>query len=290
MASNAKVKMRLQGHEKFALRDGWLNKGLFLINVNPLVFQGKEGPDLFGIGNNMVKSLRYWLKAFNLIKENSNSGASLTELGEIILEKDPYIEDVFTLWILHSQIAKNISEATSWYIFFNRCDIEEIDKEKVELILQREISKYASGQTFSDKSVKSDLDVILSMYGKSKEVEDPEDKNLSPFAQLKLIKNVEGLYSKNTPDTRLINEWNVLYELASMMEGKDNISIEQALNGECGISKIYQIKSVVANALLDRLDTMGFIRVDRTAGLDIIYKNLEFTPNSVMQDYYKKHR
>ena len=112
MASNAKVKMRLQGHEKFALRDGWLNKGLFLINENPLVFQGKEGPDLFGIGNNMVKSLRYWLKAFNLIKENSNSGASLTELGEIILEKDPYIEDVFTLWILHSQIAKNISEAT----------------------------------------------------------------------------------------------------------------------------------------------------------------------------------
>lgn len=290
MASGAKIKMRLQGHEKFALRDGWLNKGLFLVNDNPTVFQGKEGPDLFGIGNNMVKSLRYWLKAFNLISENSTKGAVLTELGRIILSEDPYIEDSFTLWVLHSQIVKNIAEATSWYMFFNRCDIEEMDKEKIERILFREITKYAMGQTFSDKSVKSDLDVILNMYGKGKEIEDPEDKSVSPFVQLKLIKNVEGQYSKSTPDSRFVNEWNVLYELVVMMGEKVNISIEQVLNGECGVSKIYQIKSVVANELLDRLEAMDFIRVDRTAGLDIIYKNRELTPESVMLEYYKKHR
>ena len=28
MVNNMKIKMKLQGHEKFALREGWLNKGL----------------------------------------------------------------------------------------------------------------------------------------------------------------------------------------------------------------------------------------------------------------------
>ena len=52
---NDKVKIRLQGHEKFVLREGWLNKGIMQVKNNPTVFLGKEGPDVFGIGNNMVK-------------------------------------------------------------------------------------------------------------------------------------------------------------------------------------------------------------------------------------------
>ena len=37
MAKN-KVKLKLQGHEKFALREGWINKGLMIIPKNPGVF------------------------------------------------------------------------------------------------------------------------------------------------------------------------------------------------------------------------------------------------------------
>ena len=33
-----KVKLRLQGHEKFALREGWLNKGLAILGETPDVF------------------------------------------------------------------------------------------------------------------------------------------------------------------------------------------------------------------------------------------------------------
>ncbi len=91
MATNTKIKIRLQGHEKFALRDGWLTKGLSIIDKRPDAFLGSEGPDLFGIGNNMVKSLRYWMKAFKLIEENPGVGAKLSELGKIILQNDVYL-------------------------------------------------------------------------------------------------------------------------------------------------------------------------------------------------------
>ncbi len=290
MATNSKVKMRLQGHEKFPLREGWLSKGLINVLDNPKVFQGKEGPDVFGIGNNMVKSLRYWLKAFNLIEESPTKGAVLTVLGEIISKYDPYIEDEFTVWILHSQIARSLYEATSWYMFFNRCDIEDLDKETIEKILLREIRKYALDQTFSEKSVKSDLDVILNMYVKKKGAEDPEDNSISPFTNLKLLKTNEGTYTKVQPDRNSINEWVVLYELANMMGEEDSISIEQFVNDECGLNKIYQLNSVSSNDLLDSLDALGYIRVDRTAGLDMIYKSRKFTCEEALLEYYKNQR
>jgi len=288
MATNTKIKIRLQGHEKFALRDGWLTKGLSIIDKRPDAFLGSEGPDLFGIGNNMVKSLRYWMKAFKLIEENPGVGAKLSELGKIILQNDVYLEKNFTLWILHSQITKNIADATTWYMFFNKCNVIDMEKDEIEKILYREISQYVMGQPFSENSLKNDVDVLLNMYSKNKVNSDPEDKSQSPFANLGLVKNTENLYSQTSPKRRDIDEWVVLYELAEMMRDKNEISIERVLNGTCGISHIYQVKPVLANELLDRLDAAEYIRVDRTAGLDMIYRTKAFTTESVMADYYKR--
>lgn len=290
MVSIVKNKIKLQGHEKFALRDGWLNKGLIMVKKNPAAFQGKDGPDIFGIGNNMVKSLRYWLRAFGLIKEAPGKGANLTKLGELILNNDPYFEDVFTIWLLHSFIAKNRNEATSWYMFFNKVDVKDMEKEQIENILLREITKYAAGTTFSEKSVGNDLDVLLNMYGKNKEFSDPEDKSNSPFAQLGLIKSVDGKYSKNHPNRKDIDELIILHELAYLFDDKESISIDDAINGENGLAKIYQISTVTANEILDRLDALGYIRVNRTAGLDVIYKSKEFTAIAVASEYYNKKR
>lgn len=286
----SKVKFKVQGHEKFPLRDGWLNKGLKEIPKNPKVFLDKEGPDIFGIGNNMVKSLRYWMKAFGLIHEVAGVGASLTSMGGIIAEEDLYLEDNFTLWVLHSFIAKNKEDATSWYMYFNKCDSEDLTKEQIEKILFREIEKYVEGQKFADKSVKNDVDVLLAMYSRSDKCEDPEDKSVSPFSTLHIVKNNDGKYSKNHPDRRTFNEWNVLYELAIQLNGKESISIEKFIHDECGLSAIYHLTSVASNEYLDRLDTMGYIRVDRTAGLDMIYKVKDILPEGVMKEYYKKHR
>lgn len=290
MTKNVKVKMKLQGHEKFALREGWLNKGIIMIRRDPTAFQGKNGPDIFGIGSNMVKSLRYWLKAFGLVEERGNNGTYLSEIGELILDNDPYFEDPFTLWILHSHIAQNIEEATSWYMFFNRAGIEDLDKDQIEAILLREVTKYANGMSFSEKSVRNDLDVLLNMYSKEKTITDPEEKNQSPFAQLNLVKNVGGRYSKNHPDSRTISEWVVLFELSHILEGKDFVSIEETIDGEKGLAKIYQLTTIAANELLDRIEALDFIRINRTAGLDVIYKNGELEAGKIVADYYKNRR
>ena len=281
-----KVKYRLQGHEKFPLREGWINKGLMEVDSDEMIFLSKEAPDEFGIGNNMVKSLRYWMRALGLFESDTARGSILSQEGRMILNHDPYLEDIFSLWVMHSYIAKNKDEATTWYLYFNHCDAEILSKDQIEHILSRELIKYVGNDDFSDKSLKNDVDVLLNMYSKDKGLIDPEEKNVSPFSQLGLIKKVENQYVKTSPDLRNISEWVVLYELSQLMEGKDSISIEQVSNGEFSLSAIYHLGSVTINSFLDKLDALGYIRVDRTAGLDMIYRLNEFSKESVIEDYF----
>ena len=53
----------------------------------------------------MVKALRYWVQASGLTEEvkvqgNKREQYLTKELGQIIFEKDPYFEDLFSLWIV----------------------------------------------------------------------------------------------------------------------------------------------------------------------------------------------
>ena len=272
-----KNKFKLQGHEKFALREGWINKAFMIIPDMPEVFLRKEATDRFGIGSNMVKSLRYWMRAFGLTIEKGSAGVELTERGKMIAKYDPYLEDPFTLWIMHSYIAKNKEDATTWFMYFNHCDADDLKKSEIETILLREVKKYVAGQNFSEKSLSNDVDVLLNMYSKSKEKSDPEDKNISPFSQLALIKNMDGRYIKNHPNKKYFSEIIVLYELVLMSKDSESVSIEKAVYGESGMATDY----------FDRLDAAGYIHVNRTAGLDMIYFLQKKEELEILEDYYK---
>ena len=127
------------------------------------------------------------------------------------------------------------------------------------------------------------------MYSRNKEKLNPEDKNISPFSHLALIKKLDGKYVKCHPSKKIFPEEVVLYELSLRLTGNEGISIEEVLFGEKGIVKIYNLSSVMANDYLDRLDTAGYIRVDRTAGLDMIYPVRELNPINIIEDFYENN-
>lgn len=269
------VKVRIKGHEKFPLREGWLTKGLFAVKKRGTkLFNESDAADELGVGTNMVKSIRYWMQAFQLIEKNGNT-EKLTDLAKIILEKDPYFENDSTLWILHSNIARNLSSATSWYMFFNLFNVDEFEKKDVVKFIHNEVQNY-SGQTIPEGSVKDDVDVLLSMYSKYDEAhDDPEDKNQSPLSSLGLVKKAGDGYTKVQPDIRKLDEKIILYELSLLMKEKKELSIDSIVDGKCGIGKIYNLSRVASNQYLERLENKGYITINRTAGLDMVYsKNL----------------
>lgn len=87
------------GHESFPCKSMWLKKGYdYLVEHNK--FTDPDAVVKLGVGKNMVQSIKFWLRAFDLLKDDE-----VTEIARYIFNdrdgKDPYAEDNTTLWILH---------------------------------------------------------------------------------------------------------------------------------------------------------------------------------------------
>lgn len=285
--SEKAVKIRLKGHETFILREGWLAKGLRAVYENPKVFSEYAGADALGVGTNMAKAIRYWLRAGKITVE-SKGEVKLSPLGKLIKKYDEYFEDDFTLWIVHANLACNAELATSWYVFFNRIGNEEYTKDELEEAMFREIKVYAK-QEIPQSSVAADVTAIINMYSREKNVDyDPEEKKISPFSSLSLLKRNNGVCKKYMPEQESLSDMAVLYLIREYFENEntDSVSIDTLLRGDMLPGKIYNLNRVNLNFYLDKLASEGYIAVNRTAGLDMVYAQTGITPEKVIEKYY----
>lgn len=82
----------------------------------------------------MVKSIRFWLQAAGLTSEPraGRRVQTLTQLGQIIMNNDPYFEDLFSLYVVHANIASNRRLTTAWYLLFNAFDAQRFTRTTME--------------------------------------------------------------------------------------------------------------------------------------------------------------
>lgn len=268
-----KRKYKLKGHESFILREGWLTKGLRAIEENPKVFSNNSGADALGVGTNMAKSIRYWMKAAGLTEEAGAKGVLLTELGRIILKDDPYLEDIFTIWLLHCNIACNYELATSWNLFFNEIDLTSAFTREDLYSMEKELLLKSTGEeSLSDRSIRDDCAAILSMYTAKGNIEDdPEDKKVSPFAELGLIVRNNDKFIRQRPMLNKINSLLVLYLIINDLNMNGSLQIDDITDKPNMPGKILNMNRIMVNDFLDTLQNRGYIIVNRTAGLDIVY-------------------
>ena len=287
-----KKSIRFKGHETFTIREGWINKGLTEIRNNPYIFNINYGADDLGVGPNMAKAIRYWLKCAGLTEEKQREGVKLSSVGEMIFEYDPYIEDVFTLWLIHCRIAQNREQATAWNLFFNEFGYEEFDRSQL-MTEMKELVYLAAEQIAPDKkvadtSVESDCDAILHMYAKKGDKNGtPEEKNVSPFGKLELIKIIDGKYVRKQPDLNRLPETVVLYLLVDCIGKKKSVHMDELLTIPNGPGKLLQLKRNGLAELLEKLASKELIIMNRTAGLNMIYFPEEISTEKVVEDYYR---
>ncbi len=283
-------KYKIKGHETFILREGWLTKGMQAVTENPFVFGENYGADALGVGTNMAKAIRYWMKTAGLIPDKSGKESHLTELGEMIYKMDPYLEAAFSLWLIHIGIAGNEAGATSWYLFFHKVE-EEFTKEELAEELSDWLGAYVTEGKLSERSVKDDCNALINMYYAAKEQDyDPEDKKISPFAGLGLLRKNGEHYTKTTPNLKLLHRNVVLYCMGYML-GTDweSVSIDDLMNGKNSPGKLLNLSRTALNLYLDELENEEWITVNRTAGLDMVYREKSFTPEEVAVEYYTHH-
>lgn len=186
-----KIKYIFSGHETFYCRSLWLKKGYDFVSQGK-DFNSNDAVVDLGVGKNMVSAIRYWMRAFGLLKDNE-----LTEIAHFLFNnetgKDQYIEDLGTLWLLHYLLAKT-QFASIYKLFFVNFHNErgnEFTREQLQLFLKRKNSETYYANLNTENTINKDVGVLLSNYKTPKQVKSNEDFS-ALLLPLNLIKEIDS--------------------------------------------------------------------------------------------------
>ncbi|MBW9150280.1 DUF4007 family protein [Clostridium sp. CM028] len=292
------VKIRLKAHESFYIREGWLRKGTKNVNNDCRVFINEDATDILGIGVSMVKALRYWVQACGLTEEvkvqgNKREQHLTKELGQIIFEKDPYFEDIFSLWIVHYNVVTNSSNCTSWYLFFNEINSNEFTKEELKNEMIYALNRFTNNIMFSESSLFSDCDCIITTYvDNKKRNKNPEDNISCPLNELGLLSRTvlsqgKEVIQKIKPSMDKLDKLVILYIILDNLKGAESISIERILTDKCNAGKVLNLDRNLLNEYLDLLKNTDYITINRTAGLNQVYPK-KWSKQDIIKEYYEQ--
>lgn len=152
------------GHESFACKSHWLKRGYdFVRGENN--FNDDDAVVRLGVGKNMVASIKFWLKAIGLLKDTG-----LVDISDHLFDdengKDPYLEDVGTLWLLHFLLI-HTDYATIYkttFVDYHR-QRNIVEKSKLQNYIKHACFEETGYKNlYNDNTVKRDIGVMLHNY------------------------------------------------------------------------------------------------------------------------------
>lgn len=191
---------RYTGHETFACRYAWLPKAARFVKETPNILTPAledEAMVTFGVGKNMVRSIRFWAEAARIIAV-AEGGHRVTTFGNDLLlgnhkteAHDPFLEDIQTLWLIHWNLANNIETPIfAWEFLLSKFQEPELTASSVF----EAIKKATRGleRPLSESTLEQQFEIFLHSYfptrGKKGEVR--EDNLDCPLIELELLQQV----------------------------------------------------------------------------------------------------
>ncbi len=275
------------GHETFPCRQYWLKKGYDFIATKK-DFNAPDAVVELGVGNNMVRSIRYWLRAFDLVNNNNE----LTALARRLFSDegwDPFLEDTATLWLLQYKLHKR-RYASIYHIIFS-----ELRKHKPEFTRKHFFSFLANEKgNFTERTLRDDFSVFSRTYlnDSSKDVEDGYSGLLSDLNLLREYKRQKDVvYNIENKEQSDIPAEIILYSILDNELYGNSISFDNLYLDEDGPGTIFALNK---EGLLEQLE-----RIAKLYPKNIVFNNdplirqIQFKgdkirPLEVLEDYYAK--
>ena len=288
------TKYTFSGHDSFHCRQLWLKKGYDFVK------QGKSFNDeysvvLLGVGKNMVSSIRYWLKAFNVIDNKDN----LTEFGKRIFDDDigydPFLEDEASIWLLHYQLVKS-KFSSIYHIIFNEFRKEKMffNKETFVNYIKR-ISDINPDLNVNENTVSKDFEVFINLYKSGSEIKELEDNFSGILSEIEILRSLpkekgapDHYYIENNLQDNLPNEI-VLYAILDNPSYGNSISLNAL---EFNINSPGSIFALNRSGLLNKIseivdDNKDIIFTDHDGIKELKFKNKP-KPYTILDKYYAK--
>jgi Protein of unknown function (DUF4007) len=294
------------GHETFPFRYTWPKKGVDGVAKDAEVFGREDAMVIFGVGKNMVASIRHWGLAVGALEEDAtvpnNRGRRLhvTDLGMALFSDngwDPYLEDVGTLWLIHWQLASQASAATTWWWVFNQYPGTRFARRELQLQLERLVEQLGLSRV-SPGSLKRDLDCFIRTYAPSRRSRQLQEDTLDcPLIELGLLREeLDQSYSIVRAPQPSLPLAIFGYGLALYLERRTAPALTMNLNelayaaGAPG-----RVFCLNESGLLTRLEALGALTggslvYDETAGLKQILLHKTLRPREFLENYYGESR
>lgn len=287
-------------HETFALRYSWLTKGFHAHTRDPKSLDEEDATVLLGVGKNMVSSIKYWLRACQLI--DAHTGRE-TAVGKLVFSEkdglDPYLEDEATIWLVHWLLASNPDLATAWFWFFNKYHKPVFTSSELVTALSDWVrDAILDGRRPSLSTLKNDAQLIHRMYTLSRgNTRMPLEEALdSPLSLLRLItQSPGGRTFHSRPEARAGLPVGILgFAVASLMEEKEikTIPLEELMYAKDFYPAPGAVFRLTENDLITKLEQLilsfpGLFEVRDTAGIHQLYMLKACDPLSFLEKHYK---
>lgn len=278
------MKYTFSGHESFTCKTLWLKKGYDFMNEHN-DFNDPEAVVTLGVGKNMVAAIRYWMKAFGMSEDEQ-----LAWIARYLLDsqtgKDPYIESLGTLWLLHYLLVSS-GEATIYNWTFVRLQRERniFDRPQAIQFVRRLFIEDNKLSAFNENTIKKDLGVLLQNYVLPMRKDKSLDDYNALLIDLDLIRSTDGKnYRFNTEGKRQI-PWQIfLYALLKHANGEKTLSYDMLQ--ELGLMFCMTDLEVIEMCQVIESHYPKHVRYSDTAGIKQIQFINELTEKEALDNYY----
>ena len=280
--------LKFSGHESFHCRPFWLKKGYDFVKTEQQ-FTDKAGIKL-GVGKNMVGSIRFWLKAFDIVDEDNK----LTELANCIFNDksgwDPFLEDEATLWLLHYKLSSK-QYSSAYHLIFS-----ELRKIRPEFTKNHFVSKVNEVDTKqSNNIVEKDFSVFTRTYF-AKPSKDKEESFSGLFTDLRLLVEIgkdsqdNMLYHINNTKQESIPWQILLYCILDNNNYSNSISINSLFDDSKGIGSLFAFNQEgLENKLIEISENEKGIIYKNDAGVkELQFKTAKPSGIEILNKYYNE--
>ena len=288
------------GHETFPLRYGWLIKVFDAVvdaerlENNKSIFRDEKAITRFGVGKNMVSSMRHWGKATGVVAEDVKTNRFVvTQIGRLYFDEkhglDRYMEHPTTLWFLHWKLASQLHK-TTWYWCFNVFARTTFDRETLVDGLYR-LSTEQEWNRVSRNTIKRDVDCFIRSYVSRNNVDDSmfEEMVESPFSELGLIRSTSRRDEfqfirgpKHTLSDNMLAAAVVEFWLAS--RDSNTLSLESLLYDAGSPGRVFLLDEEYLAERLSGIEHVsgGKIRWSESAGMRQLLRDKPFSKSDAL--------
>ena len=155
--------------------------------------------------------------------------------------------------------------------------MQEFTKNNFVTALKNFVEMQNNSTEIAIRSLEDDFNCIIGTYLPRNKIDNkkisPENNIFCPLSELGLIEifnKRQKIFRKKIPSANSLNAWIIFAVIVDNAKGRKEISLHELLRSPKNIGRVFNLDSISMLDVLYEIEKLNLIKINRTAGLDVI--------------------